>query len=68
MNRQRERLGQPSAARQLDHERRVQALGLFLAAYEAEHGIITEEEMAEAACSTRAGAIVVRDKRSQDAV
>jgi Arc/MetJ-type ribon-helix-helix transcriptional regulator len=53
--------------RQMDHERRLRGLDRFLAAYEAEHGAITEEEMADAVRSTRAGATVVRGKRSHGA-
>ena len=53
--------------RQVDHERRLRGLDQFLAAYEAEHGTITEDEMADAVRSTRAGAIVVRGKRSHGA-
>ncbi|MEU4288250.1 hypothetical protein AB0E63_08495 [Kribbella sp. NPDC026596] len=53
--------------RQMDHERRLQGLDRFLAAYESEHGAIGEEEMAEAVRSTRAAAIVVRGKRSHGA-
>lgn len=50
-----------------DHDRRLQALDEFLAAYEAEHGEITEEEMRDAARRARERAIVVRgtpDQRS----
>jgi Arc/MetJ-type ribon-helix-helix transcriptional regulator len=43
-----------------DHDRRLQALDEFLAAYEAEHGEITEEEMRDAARRARERAIVVR--------
>ena len=43
-----------------DHDRRLRALDDFLAAYEAEHGEITEEEMREAARSARGRAVVVR--------
>jgi hypothetical protein len=51
----------------MDHERRLQAMDRFLAAYEAEHGVIAEEEMVEAVRSARADAIVVRGKRSHGA-
>jgi Arc/MetJ-type ribon-helix-helix transcriptional regulator len=44
-----------------DHERRLQALDDFLAAYEAEHGEITEEDMRDAARRARGRAVVVRD-------
>ncbi|WP_427885128.1 hypothetical protein ACQHIV_23380 [Kribbella sp. GL6] len=53
--------------RQVDHERRLDGLERFVAAYEAENGIITDEEMSDAARSARAGAIVVRGKRSHGA-
>lgn len=46
--------------RQVDHDRRMRALDDFLAAYEAEHGEITEDEMRDAARRTRARAVVVR--------
>src|SRR6266566_9595578 len=43
-----------------DHDRRLQALDDFLAAYEAEHGEITEEEMRDATRRARSRAVVVR--------
>jgi hypothetical protein len=43
-----------------DHDRRMAALDAFLAAFEAEHGEITEDEIAEATRRTRARATVVR--------
>jgi len=43
-----------------DHDRRMRALDEFIAAYEAEHGEITEEEMAAAARRARSQATVVR--------
>lgn len=45
---------------QADHDSRMRALDSFLAAYEAEHGVITAEEMNEAARRARARATVVR--------
>jgi hypothetical protein len=42
------------------HDRRMQALDSFLAAYEAEHGEITEAEIDEAIRRTRSRATVVR--------
>jgi Arc/MetJ-type ribon-helix-helix transcriptional regulator len=48
--------------RQLEHERGLQALGEAIAAYEAEHGEITQEEMEEAERNLRARAIVVRGR------
>jgi hypothetical protein len=44
----------------IDHDRRLRGLGDFIAAYEAEHGEITEEEMEAAERSMRERAIVVR--------
>src|SRR5688500_105921 len=43
-----------------DHERRMQALDDFLAEYEAEHGVITDEEIEAATRWARSRAIVVR--------
>jgi len=45
-----------------DHERRLQALDDFLAAYETEHGEITEHEMRDAARRARERAIIVRGR------
>ena len=45
-----------------DHERRLQALHDFLAAYETEHGEITEDEMRDAARRARERAIIVRGR------
>jgi Arc/MetJ-type ribon-helix-helix transcriptional regulator len=42
------------------HDQRLQALDEFLAAYEAEHGEISDEEIRQAARSARARAVVVR--------
>ena len=44
-----------------DHDRRLRALDDFLAAYEAEHGEITEGDMRDAARRARGRAVVVRD-------
>ena len=44
----------------LDHDRRLRGIDDFIAAYEAEHGEITEEEMEAAVRSMRERAIVVR--------
>src|SRR5215472_13237338 len=46
-----------------DHDRRLAALDEFLAGYEAEHGEITEQEMADAARRARSRAVVVRGAR-----
>lgn len=43
-----------------DHDRRLAALDMFFAAYESEHGEITEDEMAAAARWARERAVVVR--------
>lgn len=44
----------------MEHDRRLGALDEFIAGYEAEHGEITEEEMAAAARRARERAVVVR--------
>jgi hypothetical protein len=44
----------------LAHERRLEALASFVAAYEAEHGAITTEELRLASRRARATAVVVR--------
>jgi hypothetical protein len=44
----------------LAHERRLGALASFVAAYEAEHGAITAEELRLASRRARATAVVVR--------
>jgi hypothetical protein len=49
-----------------DHDRRLAALDEFLAGYEAEHGEITEQEMADAARRARSRAVVVRGARDGD--
>ena len=48
-----------------DHDRRLRALDEFLAAYEAEHGEITEDERRDAARRARERAIVVRGNPKQ---
>lgn len=48
-----------------DHERRMEALDSFLAAYEAEHGVITDAEMDEAVRRARGRATVVRAKTTK---
>jgi Arc/MetJ-type ribon-helix-helix transcriptional regulator len=45
-----------------EHERRLQALDDFLAAYEAEHGEITEDEMRDTARRARERAVIVRGR------
>ena len=44
------------------HDRRLRALDDFLAAYEVEHGEISEDEMQEAVRGARGRAMVIRDK------
>jgi hypothetical protein len=46
--------------RQAEHDRRMQALDEFLAAYEARHGRITDQEIRDASRRARARALVVR--------
>jgi hypothetical protein len=46
--------------RQAEHDRRMQALDQFLHAYEAEHGVITEQEIGAASRRSRSRALVIR--------
>jgi Arc/MetJ-type ribon-helix-helix transcriptional regulator len=46
-----------------DHDRRLRAVDEFLAAYEAENGEITDEEIRDAARSARGRAMVIRGQR-----
>jgi hypothetical protein len=48
-----------------DHDWRLRAVDEFLAAYEAEHGEITDEEIRDAARSARGRAVAVRGSRSR---
>jgi Arc/MetJ-type ribon-helix-helix transcriptional regulator len=48
-----------------EHDRRLRALDEFVAAFEAEHGEISEAEMREAARRARGRAVVVRDEQNQ---
>ncbi len=50
-----------------DRDRRLAALDDFIAAFETEHGEISEEEMAEAARRARGRAVVVRGPRGRGA-
>jgi hypothetical protein len=43
-----------------DHDRRMRALDEFIAAYEAEHGVISDDEIRQARRRARARAVVVR--------
>jgi Arc/MetJ-type ribon-helix-helix transcriptional regulator len=45
-----------------DHDRRLRAVDEFLAAYEAEHGEIADDEIRDAVRSARGRAVVVRGK------
>lgn len=45
-----------------ERDRRMAALDEFLRSYEAEHGEITDQEIAEAVHGARARAVVVRGK------
>jgi hypothetical protein len=46
--------------RQAEHDTRMRALDAFLLGYEAEHGVISDEEMRAASRQARARAVVVR--------
>lgn len=48
--------------RQAEHDVRMRAMDVFLTEYEAEHGEITDEEMAAARRNARARAVVVRGR------
>ncbi|CAN5908572.1 hypothetical protein BH23ACT10_BH23ACT10_38500 [soil metagenome] len=52
--------------RQADHDRRIRALDDFLELYEAEHGVITDDEIRQATRRTRARAVVVRAAPAPD--
>lgn len=45
---------------QADHDRRMIALDEFFAAFEAENGVITDEEIREATRAARSRSVVVR--------
>lgn len=49
--------------RQAEHDQHLRSLSEFIAAYEAEHGEITEEEMAEVERRDRERAIIVRGRK-----
>jgi Arc/MetJ-type ribon-helix-helix transcriptional regulator len=48
-----------------DRDRRLAALDDFIASYEAEHGEISEQEMADATRRARGRAVVVRGPRGR---
>jgi Arc/MetJ-type ribon-helix-helix transcriptional regulator len=43
-----------------DHDRRMRALDEFIAVYEAEHGVISDDEIRQAKRRARARAVVAR--------
>ncbi|HEY5147263.1 MAG TPA: hypothetical protein VII82_10870 [Polyangiaceae bacterium] len=51
----------------LEQDRRLEALGAFVAAYEAEHGEITSDEIRDAARRARARAVVARPTTAKSA-
>jgi len=51
----------------VDHDHRLRALDDFLAAYETEHGEITEDDMRDAARRARGRAVVVRGNQAGQA-
>lgn len=46
--------------RQAEHDLRMQALDAFIERYEAEHGVITQDEMRDVTRRARSRAVVVR--------
>ncbi len=46
--------------RQAEHDRRLKALGEFIREYEAEHGVITDEEVRDARRYYRTRTVMVR--------
>lgn len=54
-------------ARQAEHDRRLKALDEAIRAYEAEHGVITEEDIREAERYFRARTIRVRPRSRERA-
>jgi Arc/MetJ-type ribon-helix-helix transcriptional regulator len=50
-----------------EQDRKLDSLKEFIAAFEAEHGEITEQEMADAARKARARAVVVRGRPASGA-
>lgn len=51
-------------SRQAAHDRRLRAIDEYLAAFEAENGEITDDDIAEVSRRTRAAAVVVRGGRA----
>lgn len=52
-------------ARQAEHDRRMTALGQFIRGFEAEHGVISDEEIRAARRHFRARGITVRPSAGQ---
>ena len=55
-----ERVGERRARLKADHDRRMRALDEFIAVYEAEHGVISDDEIRQAKRRARARAVVAR--------
>ena len=53
-------------ARQVEHERRLRSLDRFLAAFESEHGEISDEELRAATARAHRRAVVVRGAGDQE--
>jgi len=49
----------------VEHDRRLAALAAFLESYEDTHGVITDEEVREAARGARSRAVTVRGPRTR---
>ena len=54
--------------RQVEHDARMRALDEFIAAYESEHGPITDEDIRKATRGTRARATIVRSGSGEKSV
>ena len=54
--------------RQLEHEQRIAALDVFLAAFEAEFGVISENDIVSATKRSRANAVSVRGAKKTRSV
>jgi hypothetical protein len=48
--------------RQVEHDERVRALGAFIEAYEEQHGVITDAEIASAKRRAHERAVIVRGR------
>jgi hypothetical protein len=49
----------------VEHDRRLAALAAFLESYENRHGVITDEEVSDAARRARSRAVTVRGPRTK---